>query len=263
MGNCMPDPKLNDPHAGPSESSWPWATAWMVTVVACLGAGFFALKTCSKIPGETAVATSNAVTNVVRALADVASAFTRQTITTTFSSYATSLHPSQFLQFATLKQTEAFTQSNQTVTGFGYIPLPEIIVEARAPVEFTYYLDLDAEWKFELIDDVVVVRAPRIRFNKPAIDAAEITYEVRKGSLLRNHEQALEELKKSLTSLAHLRARENIALVRDTGRRQVVEFVEKWLAHTFSDGENYAVKVYFEGEAPELNARIVELQQSE
>jgi len=129
------------------------------------------------------------------------------------------------------------------------------VVEARAPVDYTYYLDLNAPWRFEIKDNIVHVFAPPIRFNKPAVDASAITYEVKKGGLLKGDAQ--ENLKQSLTSLVALRAKENIPLVRETGRKQTSDFVEKWLMTSFTDGKSYAVKVYFPDEAPPDKLKII------
>jgi hypothetical protein len=128
--------------------------------------------------------------------------------------------------------------------------LPDVVVEARAPVEVTYYLDLNAEWKLVLRDNVIYVQAPPIRFNKPAVDASEIRYEVRQGRVFRDTASVQDALKKSVTGLAGLRAKENINLVRETGRKQTAEFVEKWLSRTFPDGKDYPVKVFFPDEKP-------------
>src|SRR3546814_8570547 len=54
---------------------------------------------------------------------------------------------SDLLQFKKVSQTEIFTHTDHSSTAFGYIPLPEVIVEARAPVEYTYYLDLEEPWR--------------------------------------------------------------------------------------------------------------------
>jgi hypothetical protein len=94
----------------------------------------------------------------------------------------------------------------------------------------------------------VYVFAPPIRFNKPAVDASAITYEVKKGYLKTT--EAQENLKKSITSLSVLRAKENIPLIRENGRRQTTEFVERWLMKSFTDGKQYPVKVFFPGEKP-------------
>lgn len=229
---------------------------WMAIVLISGSAGVYVFKSCRDLPGDAASRTAQVVTNLGKVLLDLASAFNQRTISTAFASYATSLAANQFLQFATLRQVELFTQTDQATTGFGYLPLPDVIVEAQAPVEYTYYLDLKAKWDFTLTNGVIYVLAPPIRFNKPAIDASEITYEIKRGSVLRNEEQARENLKKSLTSLAHLRAREHVQLVRETGRRQVTEFVETWLAKNFSDGAKHPVKVFFPGEVSPIHAPI-------
>src|SRR5262249_18779768 len=89
-----------------------------------------------------------------------------------------------------------------------------------------------------------------IHFNKPAVDASEIRYEVRQGRVFRDTASVQDALKKSITGLAGLRAKENINLVRETGRKQTVEFVEEWLSRTFPDGKDYPVKVFFPDEKP-------------
>jgi hypothetical protein len=187
---------------------------------------------------------------VGRSMEAVAAAFTRGTITTSFVSYATRLDAQRRLQFATLHQMELFTRTDEARTAFGYLPLPDVIVEARAPVEYTYYLDLQAPWELRLDEGTrsILVRAPRIEFNQPAVDASAITYEVRKGSFFRDTDQARENLKKSITGLSQRKARDNTALVRETGRKQTAEFVETWLARSFTDGNKYRVIVLFPDE---------------
>jgi len=176
----------------------------------------------------------------------VAAAFNRGTVTTSFVSYATSISNTTYLQFATLKQMEIFTRKEEPSTAFGYIPLPDVVVEARAPVEYTYYLDFKAKWQFVLRDNVIYVIAPPIRYNKPAVDASKLNYEVKKGYV--KTAEAQDNLKQSITGLVVLRAKENIQLVRETGRKQTADFVEKWLSKSFADGKEYPVKVFFPDE---------------
>ena len=211
---------------------------WMVIVLILAGSGVYAFKSCRDIPGEMAGTAG-------KVLADLASAFKRGTITTSFVSYATTISNQHYFQFATLKQTEVFTREQPT-TVFGYPVLPDVVVEARAPVEYTYYLDFNANWQFVLQDGVMYVLAPPIRFNKPAVDASAITYEVKKGYF--KTPEAQENLKRSVTGLAVIRAKENIPLIRETGRKQTADFVEKWLIRSFSDAKQYPVKVYFPDE---------------
>jgi hypothetical protein len=227
---------------------WARAAMWISVALILTLTAFFVFKSLRDLPGEGVDKIGRAISRTGEALTSVAAAFTQGTITTSFLSYATTLNANQYLQFATLRQTEVFTQSDQKTTGFGYIPLPEVIVEARAPVEYTYYLDLNAPWRLELKDGVIHAFAPQIKFNKPAVDASEIQYEVRKGSIFRDTDEAQANLKKSITFLTHQRARENVKLVRETGRKQTAEFIERWLGKNFTDGKGYHVKVLFPGE---------------
>lgn len=217
--------------------------------------GVYVFKSCRDLPGDVADRSGNAIRQVGHALADIASAFKRGTVATSFVSYATSVSNQQYLQFATLKQMEIFTQTEAPSTGFGYIPLPEVVVEARVPVEYTYYLDLNGKWEFVLQDNVIHVFAPAIQFNKPAVDVSRMNYEVKKGYFQTDAVQ--ERLKNSITSLVILRAKENISLVRETGRKQTADFVETWLSKSFTDGKKYPVKVYFPGETPPKSVELI------
>jgi len=219
--------------------SWSKTVLWIAIVFIFSAAALFVFKSCIDVPRDV-------IGTAGKALADVAAAFKRGTITTSFVSYATSLSNNTYLQFATLKQMEIFTRTEEPSTAFGYIPLPDVVVEARAPVEYTYYLDLNAKWQLTLRDGVIHVLAPAIRFNKPAVDASAISYEVRKGYV--KSAEAQDNLKKSITGLVVLRAKDNIQLVRESGRKQTADFVEKWLSKSFTDGKQYPVKVFFPDE---------------
>jgi hypothetical protein len=240
-------PPVSTPPPAP-RADWAKATMWMVIVFIVALNAFLFFKSCREIPGEALDKTSKVIEKTGKALADVASAFKQGRITTEFISYATTVSNQHYLQFATIKQTEIFTRTEESTTAFGYLPLPEVVVEARAPVEYTYYLDLNARWDLVLKDGILYVFAPPIKFNKPSVDASALTYEVKKGYL--KTAEAQKNLKNSITSLATLRAKENIALIRENGRRQTAEFVERWLMKSFSDGKLYPVKVFFPGEKP-------------
>jgi hypothetical protein len=238
-------PPTEQPPSAP-KNDWAKATLWMFIIGALALNAALLVRSCRDLPGEAIDKTGQIIGKAGRALADVASAFHQGRITTEFISYATTITNQHYLQFATLRQKEIFIRTEETTTAFGYVPLPEVVVEARSPVDYTYYLDLNAKWDIVLKDGVVYVFAPPIRFNKPAVDASAITYEVKKGYL--KTAEAQENLKKSITSLSVLRAKENIPLIRENGRRQTAEFVERWLMKSFTDGKQYPVKVFFPGE---------------
>lgn len=221
---------------------------WMVIVLALVAGGIYVFKSCRDLPGETLDKAGRLADRVGQQLQQVAAAFKQGTITTTFTSYATAISGSQYLQFATLSQMETFTRKDESSLAYGYIPLPDVIVEATAPVTYTYYLDLNERWDFRLQDGVLWVTAPDIKYNKPAVDASRITYQVKKNSLIRNTTEATENLKNSITWLSYKRAETNRDLVRETGRHQTETFVQNWLVRAFADGKNYPVKVRFRSE---------------
>ncbi len=227
---------------------------WTGIVLIVVAGGVLVLRSCLALPERILRKSSEVAAKAGEALATVATAFNQGTVTTSFVSYATTITNSQRLQFATLKQMEIFTRTEEPSTAFGYVSLPDVVVEARAPVEYTYYLDLTARWDFELRDGVIYVRAPPIRANRPSVDVSALSYEVKKGRFKTT--EALDKLKSSISSLVILRAKENIPLVRETGRRETAEFVEKWLSRSFSDAKQYPVKVYFPGETPPGNVNV-------
>lgn len=242
-----PPPQLPPPSPG-INNPWALASMWVGIAIVLVTGIVLMFRACVSLPERALQKTSETIEKAGETLATVASAFSRGTITTSFVSYATSITNSQHLQFATLKQMEMFTRTEEPSTAFGYLPLPAVEVEARAPVEYTYFLDLNAKWEFVVRDGVLHVYAPPIRANRPSVDVSALDYQVKRGRFRTT--EVIESLKKNITSLAILRAKENIPLVRETGRRETAEFVEKWLSRSFSDGNNYPVKVYFPGEGP-------------
>ncbi len=211
-----------------------------------VGGALYVFESLRRLPGEAAAGSKK----LARDLVEVAAAFRQGRIEVSFTSYATSVTGSSYLQFATLRQTETYTRQDEASLLWGTLELPDVVVSATAPVEYTYFLDLDESWEFRLEGDALQVLAPPIRFNRPAIDASEIDYEVRASSLLRDEEAALEQLKQGLTVMSKQRAAAHVVLVREVGRTKVREFVERWLAGNFGDGESYRVVVRFADEAP-------------
>jgi hypothetical protein len=171
-------------------------------------------------------------------------------VTTRFVSYAAEMSGSNYLQFATLKETEVFERTDSATVLWGQLALPDVVVRAEAPVEYTYYLDLEERWDFELKDKSVLALAPPIRANTPAIDVSKIRYDVKNGSFLRDEEIALRNLDRGLTEMSKRRARENVGLVRELGRKKTAEFIRTWLLSQYEDADDYRIDVVFRDELP-------------
>lgn len=221
------------------------ATALAVVAVVALLAGVYMIHWLLSLPGR-AVETGREVAAELR---DLAAAFHQGRVETAFVNYAIQLSGTNRLQVAELRQVEVYTRTESSTVLWGILELPDVVVEARVPVEYVYYLDLADNWRFELEDHRLRVRAPRLEFNSPALDVSRLGYEVRASSILRDENAAIEALQSGLTELSRERAREQIRLVRETARRQTEEFVGKWLGAAFDSGGDYTIEVIFGGEA--------------
>ena len=233
-------------HSGSAASRWRWPLVFALLGFGVLALAAYVFHRAQRLPGELL----EEGRSIASELRSVAAAFKTGTITTTFVSYAAEISGSQKLQFATLKEMEVFERTDRAQVLWGQLELPEVVVRAEAPVEYTYYLDLEERWDFLLEGQRVLVQAPPIRFNTPAIDVSRLRYEVKSGSVFRDEALALENLKRALGELARARAAENVGLVRELGRKQTTEFVRTWLLSRYDDASSYHIEVEFADEAP-------------
>ena len=106
--------------------------------------------------------TRNLPGDVIDSSRSLVEAFKTGTVTTRFVSYAAEMSGSNYLQFANLKQVEVFERTDSATVLWGQLELPDVVVRAEAPVDYTYYLDLDEPWNITIQDETVLVeRAPR------------------------------------------------------------------------------------------------------
>jgi hypothetical protein len=228
----------------PSHAPWALAGAAVAIVAIVAGAAVYVFQSVRRMPTDVIEGGRQAL----REARDVAAAFRTGTVTTTFRGYATEIEGTSRLEFAQLRQLEVFERRDAAAVLWGTFSLPDVVVEARAPVEYTYYLDLDKEWRFRLEGQEVLVTAPRVEFNRPSVDVSSLHFEVREGSVFRDETLALDTLRSELTALSGWRARQHLPLVREAGRRKVEAFVETWLVQRFADGKAYRARVVFADE---------------
>ncbi len=183
----------------------------------------------------------------VRHLAD---GFRTGEVETTLRSYGAQVRGTERFQFAELRQLESFERKDSTSLAWGTIPLPDVVVEARGAVVYTYVLDLKKRWDLKLADKVVEVTAPAPEFSPPALDPSTLTFETKQGSVLRDEEAVRRALQTGLSGLLEQRAREHLSLVRETGRKTTEEFVRNFLLSHYDDATGVTVRVRFADEAP-------------
>ena len=219
-------------------------------VLAILVAASILVGRLARLPAEMAGAIPKTMREVAAAasdgLAKLAAAIRSRRVSTPFASTATEIRGTKRLQVAELSQVEV-VERRDAMQLFG-IPLPDVVVSARAPVTFTYYLDLDGTWDFDLADRTVTVLAPALAWNAPAVDVSKLTFQTAESSILRDENRVVEELRTSLTGIFRQRARQNVHLVRETARRQAEEFVRTWLLRAYGVPEDLRVVVRFRGD---------------
>ncbi len=223
------------------EKKSPWPAVVAILGLASLALVAFVFQSTRNMPGD-----------VIDSGRSLVEAFKTGTVTTRFVSYAAEISGSTYLQFANLKQVEVFERTDRVTVMWGRFALPDVVVRAEAPVEYTFYLDLDEKWELLINDQTVLVQAPEIRYNPPAIDVSNLRYEVADRSVLRDEDEALENLRRGLSDLAKIRAKENIPLVRELGRKKTQEFIRSWLLTSYDNAESYRIEVVFADEVPVL-----------
>jgi len=229
----------------PSHAPWALALAAVAMVAIVVAGALYVFHSVRRLPVDVLEGGRQAL----RDLREVAAAFRTGTVTTTFRGYATQVSGTTRLQFAELRQEESFERRDSEAVLWGTLSLPDVVVEAQAPVSYTYFLDLDKEWRFRLEGREVLVVVPPVEWNRPAVDVSALRFEVREGSVLRDEQVALDRLRSELTPLLDWRARQHVPLVREAGRRKVEAFVETWLVQRFADGRGYRARVVF-GDEP-------------
>ena len=129
-----------------------------VTAIIVLGL-VFTIIYFMKFTGKAFKATDQAISNRMNELTNIASAFKKGTVITEFTSYATKVRAHNSLQVAQLETVESFSKSESSKHMWDLIEF-NAEVEIRAPVEYTFYLDLQEKeaWKFELQNEETLLK---------------------------------------------------------------------------------------------------------
>ncbi len=174
------------------------------------------------------------------ALSDMAEKFQSGKITNEFRDYVTQIKGFQRLQVATLNTVDIFTKLDSRSVFWNMIDLPDVQVEIKMPVEYSYYLDLNDEWRFDWNDKdkKVTVFAPQIKSNTPAVDVSSMSITIQKGSFLRDEEEVKEKLISELSGRLAEIAEKKIPLIRETARNEIRQFISNWfIKNYFKDSE--------------------------
>ena len=223
-----------------------WAIAMAFLTLACLVLPILLIRS-AMTRVRSLGGTAESALIAVRHMAD---GFRTGEVETTLRSYGAQVHGTSRFQFAELKQLESFERKDSTALAWGAIPLPDVVIEARGAVVYTYVLDLQKRWDLKLTGRIVEVVAPAPEFSTPALDPSTLAFETKQGSVLRDEEAVRKALQTGLAGLLDQRAREHLPLVRETGRKTTEDFVRNFLLSHYDDAAGMTVRVRFADEAP-------------
>lgn len=223
-----------------------WAIAMAFLTMACLVLPILLIRSAMQRVRSLG-GTAESALIAVRHMAD---GFRTGEVETTLRSYGAQVHGTSRFQFAELRQLESFERKDSMSLVWGTIPLPDVVVEARGAVVYTYVLDLQKRWDLKLTDRTVDVVAPAPEFSTPALDPSTLVFETKQGSVLRDEEAVRKALQTGLAGLLDQRAREHLPLVRETGRKTTEDFVRNFLLSHYDDAAGMTVRVRFADEAP-------------
>lgn len=186
-------------------------------------------------------------------VSDIAGNFKTGKVTTEFRDYVTEMKGLQRLQSASLNTTDIFTRVDSRSILWDLIDLPDVKIEIKLPVEYSYYVDFKDKWNFEWDENLMHINviAPKIKPNTPAVNISEMSVTILKGSFLRDVDEVKDSLFKELMPKLVQRSYEKIPLVKETARKEISEFVSGWLIQIYF--KDYKLKpklisVYFEDE---------------
>jgi hypothetical protein len=186
-------------------------------------------------------------------ISDIGKNFKTGKVTTEFRDYVSEIKGLQRLQVASLKTTDIFTRVDSKSILWDLIDLPDVKIEIKFPVDYTYYLDLRDKWYFEWDENTrhIKVIAPKIKSNTPAVNISEMSVTILKGSFLRNVDEVKDSLFKELMPKLIRLSYEKIDLIRETARKEISKIVSNWFNQVYFKGSTVKpelISVYFEDE---------------
>lgn len=139
--------------------------------------------------------------------------------------------------------------------------LSSSIIEVRAPVIYSYFVDMKGPWKIISEGETLTIVAPKIQVEEPATDLTRLETHIDSGKLIFNENAKLEELRKQFYTDMTKKAmsREYMDSIREDARRSLAEFANAWIMSDLA--KKYPMKyisVKFEDEEkfPMLNYSV-------
>lgn len=228
----------------PVSHPWRWPVTFMVLGILGLIAYWITINQTTRAIKSGA----DAVGNIGEKAAEALSEFSTTTISQTFMSQL----PVRIeeggtqLEVASFNSVESFRSESHQFALWDYVDLGTTTSEVRVPVTYRYHIVLDDRWEMSINDDVCFVTAPELRPTQPpAIHTDKMEKHSSRGWLRFDSKESLEELTRSITPTVRIYAGDDkhIALVKDTARKGIANFVRKWLLENGHWGTNQVNRI--------------------
>lgn len=166
----------------------------------------------------------------IRWVQNAPSTFSQEKLKTSFISYVSSIRGVKKLQLAEIQSLEVIERESKFSIFWNMIQMPDVVVQAKIPVFYSYYIDLAEPMTLDQRQGELWVHAPMLRANPPAADVSAISFEVKKGSIFRNSKPVIEEIRQTITPLLNESAEQKKSLVMDSARQQLSDIIQLWLS---------------------------------
>ena len=166
----------------------------------------------------------------IRWVQNAPSSFSQEKLKTSFVSYVNSVRGVKKIQLAEIQSLEVIERESKFSLFWNMIEMPDVVVQAKIPVFYSYYVDLDEPLTFSHRQGELWVEAPALRANPPAADVSAITYEVKKGSIFRNPKPVIEEVRQKITPLLNESAEQKKSLVIESAKQQLEDIIQLWIS---------------------------------
>jgi hypothetical protein len=146
---------------------------------------------------------------------------------------------------------ETFTKADSRMAAWGKIYLGTTVTEIKVPASYRFHVKLSEMKDARVEGNVLIITAPNIQPSLPvAFDSTRVEKKSDSGWARFDGAEQLAEMEKNITAGLGERAVKQVEVVRETARKDIEEFVQRWVVDNNPNLREQirAIKVLFPGE---------------
>lgn len=194
--------------------------------------------------------------NVVSVMENMPRSFFSRTINTNTGSILLEIgrtHGDVLEVASPLRTVEIFSKTDTKTAAWGWVSLGTATSEIKVPATYRFHIKLSELQHARIENRVLIVIAPVVRPSLPVAFDTSGMEKKSSGDWLRfDTAEQLAVLEKNISPALAARAQEHLLNIREPARKDMEEFVQKWIVETNPNyrKEIVAVKIVFPGENP-------------